>query len=81
MHPLHPLEQGPKAEPPQSGNRSRIETIGGRHALEPVDSVALPPRDEPEPAYGLLVAAQQMRKDVFDGPAVLRARPQHLGLG
>ena len=78
---LHPAEQRAKAEPADSGDRLRVETIDVCHALEPVDAVALTPPDKPEPAYGLLIAAQEMREDVLDGPATLGAGPQGLALG
>lgn len=80
VRPLHPTEQRAKPEPAQSRDRPRVETIGVGHALEPVDPVTLTPPDEPEPAYGLLIAAQEVREDVLDGPAILGAGPQDLAL-
>src|SRR6266508_5729746 len=81
VHPRHPAQERAKAKPAQAGDRPRVEAIGVSHALEPVDAIAPPPPDEPEPADGLLVAAQQVREDVLDGPAVLGAGPQDLALG
>ena len=81
VHFLHPAEQRAKAEPAQSGDRLRVETIETSYALEPVDAAALTPPDQPEPAYGLFIAAQEMREDVLDGPAVLGAGPPDLALG
>ncbi len=81
VHFLHPAEQRATAEPAQSGHRFRVETIEVSHALEPMDAGALTPPDKPEPAYGLLIAAQEMGEDVLDGPAILGAGPQDLALG
>jgi hypothetical protein len=81
VHALHALEEGAKAEPAQSGNPPRVETIAVSHALEPVDAIAPVLPDEPEPTYGLLIAAQEMGEDVLHGPAILGAGPQDLARG
>ncbi|HEU4371274.1 MAG TPA: hypothetical protein VFV05_23890 [Methylomirabilota bacterium] len=80
-HPRHPAEHGGQGQRAAAGDRARVEAVGVGHALEPTDAVAAAAGDEAEPAHGFLVAGQQVRQDVLDGPPVLRAGSNDFALG